>query len=198
MISYRELARASQTAYTDAPIKSGDAECRIERVGQDIIIAVRGTTFDGADIAVDLRALPTHHSLGWVHSGFWDGGCTLWNELFGRHIKMLEWPRVILTGHSKGGAEAAVIAGIAKLYSVSVRALVTFGAPRIGYSMDEWLPDRSARIVYGNDPVPSHPWPLWGYRHANDETLIGPARSMWQRGRFTHHRIANYIAALPE
>lgn len=160
----------------------------------DNVIAFRGTEFDGRDILRDIRAIPWHDpDLGWCHAGFLkgvrDGECWEW---LADHITR----ETILGGHSLGGAQACIVAGLAiKRLGVQPRRLVTYGAPRPGYGQLRHIlgPIDKDRYVNGRDCVPSHPWPLWGYMHPNRAQNV---RSVGGGGPFTDHKIDNYINGL--
>jgi hypothetical protein len=157
------------------------------------VIAFRGTEFDGRDILRDLRALPWHDPvLGWCHAGFLKGvRGECWEWLEGQITE-----KTLLIGHSLGGAEADIAGGLAvSLLGIRPQAIVTFGAPRAGFAqLGRVLKDvPHLRHVHGSDCVPSHPWPLWGYRHLQG---LWDLNSVDDGDRFGDHKIGNYIRAL--
>jgi len=105
---------------------------------------------------------------------------------------------VYLTGHSLGGALATITGAVMVARGKSPAGLTTFGAPRAGFTSVgaklSGVPSR--RFVRGIDCVPSHPWPLWGYRHVGDEVAL-PLADDEEADRFLNHRMAGYVAAVP-
>ncbi len=186
------LAELSQRAYRESTWKAGGAEALYAEEEDAMVIAFRGTEFDFGDIVADLRGLPwPDGDLGWCHSGFVKGARRLWPRIA---RVVLGTPRaVVLTGHSKGAAEATLAAALMTLAGKPPKELVTFGSPRVGMGrLGRILAGVPvARYVNGADCVPRHPWPLWRYRHVGEEIRLGRGRD-----RFTDHRIAAYRAAL--
>ena len=196
MITDLSLALAAQAAYDEpATIAHGGVEVRVTEQAGAVIVAFRGTEFDGKDILRDLRAVPWQDFfVGWCHSGFLKGVRGVWAPLFeALEIDLDKGTPIYFTGHSKGGAEATVAAGWLAALRYPPAGLVTFGSPRCGFSrlgrVLSGVPTR--RYVRGSDCVPGHPWPLWGYRHVGDAiTLPGEGH------RYRDHRIAGYVEAI--
>ena len=120
--------------------------------------------------------------------------------------------RVVMTGHSLGGAIAVLLAVACRHRPVEV---VTFGQPRVSRQrqLDLSLYGPYLRVVNGSDIVPRKPW--LGYSHGghllyltNDgRRLDNPgwfARvkdriwMTWQRQRITDHRMTDYIKELEQ
>lgn len=93
-----------------------------------------------------------HPDLGPIHAGF--NHTT--DECLNQIISTVNSRPVRLTGHSKGGAEAEVLAAKLRLHGVLVESLVTFGTPR-------W-------IIIGNTKPDALIPAAWGtsYRHFKD------------------------------
>jgi len=180
------LVHLCQDAYTRDDLKiSGGTQGIIARANGFNIIAFRGTEFDFEDILRDIRVLPWwSKEIGhFVHAGFLKAARQALPI-----AAELKRP-IILTGHSLGGAIARVVSLLLNRPDITV---ITFGEPRsiIG-TLAERRNIRSMRYVNGNDAVPKHPWPLWGYRHQGRRRNIGETE-----GRFTDHKISNYIKNL--
>lgn len=86
--------------------------------------------------------------------------------------------RIVVTGHSLGGAVATIAAG--ELRAASFPAdLVTYGSPRVGneqyvkFITDQ--PGKEYRITHDDDIVPRVPPALLGYRHTSPEYWLNGA-----------------------
>jgi triacylglycerol lipase len=112
-------------------------------------------------------------SVGRVHRGFKAEVDRLWPRL--EQALVSNTRPVWFTGHSLGGAMAAICAGRCRLSFIqsTPRALFTFGSPRIGnrkYVNHVRL--EYYRFVNNNDIVPQVP-PVWaGYRHSGKQVYI--------------------------
>lgn len=118
--------------------------------------------------------------------------------------------RVVMTGHSLGGAIAVLLAVACRPRPIEV---ITFGQPRISRRrhLDLTLYGSYLRVVNGSDIVPRKPW--LGYSHAghllyltndgrrlDDPTWWQRAKDRiwmtWQRQRITDHYMIDYIKEL--
>ncbi|MEM6426632.1 MAG: lipase family protein, partial [Cyanobacteria bacterium P01_D01_bin.128] len=91
-------------------------------------------------------------------------------------------PELWITGHSLGGALAALSAASLQSQGFQVSGLYTFGQPRVGdwtfvNAMNELLGDRSYRFVNNNDVVPLIPLQV---------SLINPTRRYGHFGAFRY------------
>jgi hypothetical protein len=133
---------------------------------------------------------------------------------------------VRLTGHSLGGAVAAILAGYLRLDGYQVERVVTFGQPKVtnkaGVAALRGLP--LLRVVHGSDPVPTVPptglvTALTGgiFRHFGPELVLNHdgsltyfdehnaerllSSSFWENLSHVHpddHRMVGYIKALKD
>jgi triacylglycerol lipase len=141
----------------------------------DAVITCRGTEpHEWADIETNLDAvMAVAESVGRVHRGFKSEVDRLWPRL--EQALVSNTRPVWFTGHSLGGAMAAICAGRCRLSFIqsNPRALFTFGSPRIGnrkYVNHVRL--EYYRFVNNNDIVPQVP-PTWaGYRHSGNQVYI--------------------------
>lgn len=121
--------------------------------------------------------------------------------------------RIIVTGHSRGGAEAILAATKMSQYRRCFMDCVTFAQPMVarGRDIERWFDGRYLRVVNGSDAVPRQPFAPWAYSHAGRElylsngglALLDPPSltkfgdrlfTFQQRG--TDHRIGSYLRAL--
>lgn len=159
-----ELAAASATAYADpATWERGDCHAVLASTAGTHIIAFRGTA-DVMAWLIDFEAIPKlHPQLGFCHAGFLDDVMGIADQI----LADLPPGPYVVTGHSKGGAEALIFAAIATLRGRPPIAVVTFGAPRAAFAklgdVLDMLPVRQYR--HANDPVPSYPLADAGWRH---------------------------------
>lgn len=157
--------------------------------GDTCVIAVRGSDEkqdwfrERGNLNAKRRPL---HDLGTVHSGFALSADKLLSDLQVWDATD-RFKRVYLTGHSRGGAIATIMAARMSLWGkkAQVRGLVTFGSPRVG---DRRFRDAfkllmdgiSRRYVYQSDPVTLLPSSFRGSRHV--------AKLYWWTGTKLRHR----------
>jgi triacylglycerol lipase len=185
----------------------------------DAVVTCRGTQPDDwndlkADLDLQRAAAET---AGWVHRGFKQEVDDLWPRL---EQALVNNSRTLwFTGHSLGGAMAAICSGRCKLSYIksNPRALFTFGSPRIGSGRYvNHVQMEAYRWVNNNDIVTRIP-PAWlGYRHKGQEVYLnayGKIRRLtgWQRVKdrwrgflrglrerrfdpFADHSITQYVA----
>jgi hypothetical protein len=176
--------------------------CATERDGT-VLVVFRGTTLQGLDgvedVLRDLDATPRRAEffpeIGFCHSGFLAGVESVAQNMIGD----LRNVRVILAGHSLGGAMALIFCAVLTALGRTPAGIVTFGAPRPGFGTLR----RTLRAVpilrcyrNGLDPIPRLPWwlPWWPYQQPCPVTAIGaPGPSA-----IGDHHIASYRAALQE
>ena len=98
----------------------------------------------------------------------------------------------MLTGHSKGGAEALVLGAMLAVAGLAPARITTFGAPRVGDAAFGRLLAgiAGADYRYGGDPVPFVPPQL---EHPRGLQAVGPVRTF---ARVGDHAIGNYVEAL--
>jgi triacylglycerol lipase len=155
----------------------------------DAVVTCRGTEpHDWNDVRADLDlGTAVAESVGWVHRGFKREVDDLWPRL--EQALVSNTRTLWFTGHSLGGAMAAICAGRCRLSYIrsNPRALYTFGSPRIGSRRYvNYVQMEAYRWVNNNDVVPRVP-PAWlGFRHKGQEVYLnayGKIRRItgWQR-----------------
>jgi hypothetical protein len=134
--------------------------------------------------------------IGDVHEGFW---CAMTGIAIRADVAIDGRP-CVLSGHSLGGAIALALGAHRCLMGKPPKAIITFGAPRIGLgsairnlfarcNVDVWL------YRNGADPIPHEPpciEPFMDWEHPADITQLG------EDGLFPDildHQIARYIEA---
>ena len=179
------------------------------------VIAFRGTRVAGfpdllRKVPIDVQDLTTDFSIllikypkqGRVHSGFFGAFEKFWAS-HGRTILDLTTHRsVFLTGHSLGAAIATVGARDLEL----VRALYTFGSPRVGDADFEKGFEQIGlpvyRFVHEHDLVTTVPLPEMGYRHVGDMLHIVGGADALKVSRDTQHTLLDALqhnlGALPD
>lgn len=144
------------------------------RTPGEIIVAFRGT-MGLLDWLIDLDAIPT---LDGFHQGFAEATDTLIPQI----IPLLRpGNKVVFTGHSLGGAMAAIAA--ARLHQMcDITNVITFGQPRIGKQSAvnmlaglDW-----DRYVHGNDVVPTVPPTEFGFVHGGTLVELKQVPRTWK------------------
>jgi hypothetical protein len=186
------LADACSRAYDGTTWERNDCHALAAEADGVHVVAFRGTA-GARDWLIDFDALPKlHPGLGFCHQGFLDGVAGIADQIRAD----LAGKRVIITGHSKGGGEALIFAGLLVLAGQGPDAVVTFGAPRaafatLGQVLDQ-VPVRQYR--HGNDPVPMVPLELAGWRHVREPLIQVGQPSL---DPISDHLISGYRSALP-
>jgi predicted lipase len=190
----RSLATYSQRAYFRkstfrSPFFSApgtDAGVLVDDYGPKIIIACPGTENikDWIQDAKFKKVAPYGDRSIRVHDGFDADVCSIWPSLFEKVRNSQK--ALIFTGHSKGGAEATLMAYEFAKAGFDVETVYTFASPRVGNagwrdSYDTRLGNKTFRVVACGDLVPHLPGmfttPLDGYRHVGQEIFYeGPGR----------------------
>lgn len=147
----------------DKVYRVGETVCGRSMVAGDVCLAMQGTELEEQEgdgklhfslqgWAADFDCLtPFYHPvLGNLHAGFYQNLPAL--------IKLLQadlapGSRVIVTGHSKGAGEGAILAALLKLAGFDVVA-VLFACPRPGYQrFATWLRGNVPGVSYRNAPA---------------------------------------------
>jgi len=143
------------------------------------IIAFRGSA-NTRDWLTDFRIEFRSTDYGRVHSGFWQSTNSVMPEILRVPAVFAALP-VIVTGHSKGAAEALICARLLQASGKPVAAVVTFGGPRVGDALwargynecpgaeGKCLRDITQRWVHEEDIVPRMPPWISKYRHVGHE-----------------------------
>jgi hypothetical protein len=125
----RELAlgRHGYRAFDSAHQRDGRDYLLMVDDGETRIVAVRGTD-DLRDWLTNLKVWYRSSPVGRVHAGYYGASIGFLEPLRGA----LGGGRVVLTGHSMGGAIATLLAGMLVREGVCIEGLYTFGQPLVG------------------------------------------------------------------
>lgn len=144
-------------------VKSSDTQAFITHHDELILISVRGTNellADGLRDA-DAQQVPFEEGEGKVHNGFYGAAKVAYTFVVSYLEKFYSGQKLLITGHSLGGAVALLLAEMLRRdpqYAPDI-VLYTYGAPRAGDAtfIESAQPLNHHRIVKHNDPVPSVP-----------------------------------------
>ncbi len=154
----------AQLHFFDDEENGTDTQAFICHHDEVVLIAVRGTA-SGADAIRDANAhqVPFTEGVGKAHEGFYLAYRAMQRFVLGYLTQFHTRQRIIICGHSLGGAIALLLAeSLRQIPDCQYNILLyTYGAPRAADS--EFTEGASAlvhhRIVNHNDPVPSVPAP---------------------------------------
>lgn len=183
----RDCVHASARSYVDASIVDAATSTEVllttpTRDADSLILAFRGTR-EPWDFIMDARFLakrklhPLLPDAAAVHRGFADGYWGVSAQIIAT-INERKPRRIIVTGHSLGGARAILCAAHLEMLSLPVSDVVTFGAPRVGNAAfrdyyNDRLHESTLRFEAQGDLVPwTPPWLLNGYRHAGRSAYL--------------------------
>ena len=158
-----------------------------------LFIGIRGSN-DLSDFLRNASIFPTRlEGVGLCHSGFYRGARVLEFQLlqYVNHAKANNY-RVIISGHSYGGAVALILQEIYRVRHDLNVEVVTFGSPRV------WLPyanpkGKHLRVEIEGDPVTMMPIILGSffriYRHKQTDLLEIPTDDFFD---LSNHSIQAY------
>jgi triacylglycerol lipase len=191
LLALAMLAGADYATLPDGIVidAGGDVRAVLTEMDGYLVISVRGTVIADLDNwLTDFDALPAYHAaIGWAPRGFLDAALAL----LARVGPYIEDTRLILTGHSLGGAVAVLLAALLVRAGRAVAAYAAFEPARSGFGSEAHALEGIPGYItcYGNDPVPEVP-PI--YRHPCAVTAIGHDAL----DPFTCHSIAGVIVWL--
>lgn len=140
------------------------------------------------DFFTDARfRLRTWDGPGEVHTGFRDAFESVWSQMKDRNVVLK--PPLFITGHSLGGALAALATARCRSQNIPVVATYTFGAPRVGSESFAIASATSAlyRVVNDRDIAPRLPPFLIGYRHTSKLAKIDHSGTLHFHDNFEDH-----------
>lgn len=147
-----------------------DTQVRIEQAHEGQFAIIFPGTASLRDFRTDAKILKTDWDGdgGKAHRGFVEAYRSVGTQICA-FLQDNQAERVIITGHSLGGALATLCADVVCEMGLDIEAVITFGSPRVGNRTfarryNEDLADVTHRVVNARDPVPWLPLPLWSPR----------------------------------
>lgn len=144
-------------------VDSTDTQAFITHHDRLILLSVRGTNEIVADGLrdADAQQVPFEQGEGKVHNGFYGAAKAVYPFVVTYLDKFYSGQKLLITGHSLGGAVALILSEMLRLdkrFEPDI-VLYTYGAPRAGDAtfIKAAQPLTHHRIVKHNDPVPSVP-----------------------------------------
>ena len=146
MITTQTLAAMAEQAYEDVipseygeclpmPLRNDatDTEGWCVKLGDEIVIAFRGSDSFHDWLGTNTAILMTECGLGMAHAGFVRAARSVMQDVL-FYIQATKPTKIHLTGHSLGGALAVVMAELLLGQNIAPERLdvVTFGCPRVG------------------------------------------------------------------
>lgn len=200
MIPAAPFARWCADAYDMAPdISAGIARALLRDTSEGRALVFQGTG-DVDQALADLDIGPTHiMGIGDVHDGFWRAV----TSIAIRADVAMGSEGGILSGHSLGGAIAIALGAHRCLMGKPPRAVITFGAPRVGIGpamrmLFERYEVELQLYRHGADPVPHLPPCIEvfaDWEHPADLIQLGDDSEFPE---IADHSIARYVAAITE
>ncbi len=165
--------------------------------GADVLV-LRGSVTAG-DWLRDFAAVPVwHDKLGFVHAGFAVGMDDAFAE-----VRAAVGPRVVITGHSLGGARARILAALFAVHGIAVEQLCVFGCPKPAFVNLSRIIAKSGMqhdsYRNRNDVVPTVPLtlaPFLDFVHTEGWTVCDAAPTDTDLTPLRDHECALYIKAL--
>lgn len=188
------LCRASEHQVEDAQaLLAENAEAYTGVCGDYFVVSIRGTeTSRALDVIHDIASLDLidgPFEKGQIGRGFYQHVCQIYERLRDRcRAARKDKLKIVLTGHSLGGAACYIVAAKLVQDGVGLTGVVTFGSPRPGdalfgahlESRFKLMKTDHQRWVNCNDPVPHVPPARLGFSHVGKPYYLpGAANSMF-------------------
>lgn len=170
----------------------------LAKVGDTWVVALRGSA-NMDDWVHDFAAIPVwHRQLGFCHAGFLDE----MDDVFAA-VRAVVSGKVVITGHSLGGARARILAALFAYNGIPVDTLCVFGSPKPAFTNLARIIQKSGmtHLSYRNrnDIVPSVPLtiePFLDFVHTEDWMALNAEPSETNLEPLRDHSIDLYIQGL--
>ena len=186
--TYAQLCAASYDDSAPGFTNINDLRFGVVDAGDVVIVVFRGSS-NVLNWIRDCSALPTRTRSGhYAHGGFVGSMEALRGavaEQLAGHTKP-----IVYTGHSLGGAIAALFA------QESTARAVTFGCPRVWWTPSAAPSIEHTRVICDDDPVPMIPHCL--FKHDLTESVITLADQDGEWVNPEDHFITHYLARMAE
>lgn len=179
--------------YWDQDGGGNDLHVAHTKIDDTDILVFRGTE-SLADWIADVEAWPTYHrQLGFLHFGF-----ALYADAILEETTPLLGGRVVITGHSLGGARARILAAHRIVNNLPVDQVCVFGSPKPGFANVSRVIQKSGIVHTSfrnrNDPVPLVPGILPMWVHSEDWTVLDAAPAESNLEALRDHSSSLYLA----
>lgn len=201
MIAPLALAQLCADIYAPVPVgfdhlwNFGGTVAAHKKVGDADVIVFRGS-LTPLDWIRDIEAIPVFDPrIGFVHGGFL---CGVNDVLIA--AALVVGPRVVITGHSLGGARARILAGLLAYNGTPATQCTVFGSPRPGFANLRRILEKSGTPLASyrnvNDPVPMVPFLGGLYEHTDQWIALDAHAPPGDLEPLRDHHCAQYIAGL--
>lgn len=130
-----------------------------------IVISFQGSS-SREDALLDMQFIPKKADSLAMHRGFYAAFEYLWPDLE-KFLKKYNKEKIILAGHSLGGALAYIASN-----KIDYHSVYTFGAPRVLFGKMPKSVESVYRFVNCSDIVSTVPPAIFGFRHVGDLYFI--------------------------
>jgi predicted lipase len=201
MIEPLVLAQICADVYADTPVGfdhvwdfSGNHAAH-KKIDDVDVIVFRGSK-DTQDWLRDVEAVPLwDYRIGFVHGGFMCGV----NDILVA-ASLVVGSKVVVTGHSLGGARARIYAALMAYSKQPVSQCCVFGSPRPGFANMSRILQKSGTPLASyrnrNDPVPLVPFMGGLYTHPDQWIALDSAPPPGDLEPLRDHHIVRYLDGL--
>ena len=175
----REMAGLCARAYREESLQTDLAHALVSWAPDRsrVVVAFRGSAA-ALDWFLNIDALFVEQPFGRLHGGFWPCAHSIVDQIAVLDQRV-DKADLYITGHSKGGAVALIVAQLLALQGWVARGVYVFGCPRVGdgawrasYLSNEGLAANTWRITNQEDIVARLPSWVHGYRHVGSEVFV--------------------------